>query len=129
MANSVIEVGLDMGFGLESFQANASARRKGSAKRLLRGIPGTPRTIMASHSFAQRHGAFLGKFFGPALVRCGDCVKKDGGDNFLGDWRRQEVIRSTGALDPVIGCLQLSVETLGQFAGQIQPSVGVWCDE
>jgi len=71
----------------------------------------------------------LGNFFRPALVRCEDRVKKDGGYDFLGNRWRQEIIRSTGALDPVIGCLQLSVETLGQFTSQIQPGEGVGCDE
>lgn len=92
-------------------------------------ITRTPHIIKASRSFAQRRGAFLGKFFRPALVRCGDCVKKDGGDDFFGDQRRQEIIHSTWTLDPVIGCLHLSEETLCQFTGQTQPSICVGCDE
>jgi hypothetical protein len=73
--------------------------------------------------------ACLCNFFRPALIRYGDCVKKDGSDDFLGNPRREQIIRSTWTLDSVVGCLQLSVETLGQFTGQIQPGVGVGCDE
>src|ERR1700746_1775427 len=93
------------------------------------GMSGIPRMIMASRFFAQRRGAFLGKFFRPALVGCGDCVKKDRGDDFPGDLRSQEIIHSTWTLDLVIGCLYLSVETICQFTSETQPGMSVGCDE